>query len=78
MTVLAVFRSRSQTLEYLSRLRAAGVPSQAVTTPKTAGVGCGISASFDEVFLPRARSVLQGRAYSSFAGFLIDGRYYGK
>ncbi len=44
MTVLAVFRSRSQTLDFLSRLRNAGVPSQAVNTPREAGVGCVISA----------------------------------
>ena len=77
MTVLAVFRSRSQTLDFLSRLRAAGVPSQAVSTPREAGVGCGISAKFDENFLPRARAVLDRFPYSSFSGFLKGGQYYG-
>ena len=48
MTVLAVFRSRSQTLDFLSRLRSAGVPSQAVNTPREAGVGCGIYGSYGE------------------------------
>ena len=70
MTVLAVFKSRSETLGYVSALRAAGVVASAVSTPKEAGVGCGISARFEEVFLPRARSALARGYYRSFAGFL--------
>ena len=70
MTVLAVFKSRSETLGYISSLRAAGVPASAVATPKEAGVGCGISARFEEGFLPRARVALARGTYYSFAGFL--------
>ncbi len=77
MTILAVFRSRAQTLGYLTELRAAGIPAQAVSTPKEAGVGCGISAKFEETFFERAKRVLAKRAYSAFAGFLRvrGGRY---
>lgn len=78
MTVLAVFRSRSQTLDFLSRLRNAGVPSQAVNTPREAGVGCGISAKFDDNFMNRARAILDQYPYSSFSGFLSGTQYYGK
>lgn len=70
MTTLAVFRSRAQTLEYISFLKASGVPTQAVNTPKEAGVGCGISAQFDSNFLPRAKSCLKIKPFSSFSGFL--------
>ena len=70
MTMLAVFRSRAQTLEYISALKISGVPAQAVNTPKEAGVGCGISARFEETFFPRARSCLAKRQYSSFSGFM--------
>ncbi len=70
MTILAVFRSRAQTLEYLSALKADGVPAQAVNTPKEAGVGCGISAKFEEAFFPRARACLAKRRYTSFSGFM--------
>ncbi|MDE5547710.1 MAG: DUF3343 domain-containing protein [Clostridia bacterium] len=70
MTILAVFKSRAQTLDFISRLSHAGVPAQAVSTPKDAGVGCGISAKFDARFFPRAKAVLSARPYSSFAGFL--------
>ncbi len=70
MTILAVFRSRAQTLAYAAALRGTGVPVQTVSTPKEAGVGCGISAKFEEQFLQRARRALAARPYSSFSGFM--------
>ena len=71
MTMIAVFRSRAQALEYIAQLKASGVPAQAMSTPKEAGVGCGISAKFEEGFLGRARSVLVKKPYSSFSGFMV-------
>ena len=53
MTVLAVFKSRSETLGFVSVLRSGGVPASAMATPKEAGVGCGLSVRFEEGFLPR-------------------------
>ena len=70
MTMLAVFRSRAQTLDCVSRLRGEGVPAQAVSTPKEAGVGCGVSAKFEENFLPRVLALLKARPYSSFSGIM--------
>lgn len=70
MTVLAVFKSRSETLSFIALLRANGVPASAMATPKEAGVGCGLSARFKEVFLPRARNVFAQKRYGSFAGFM--------
>ncbi len=70
MTMLAVFRSRAQTLEFVSRLRTAGVPVQTVSTPAEAGVGCGISAKFEEQFYPRVRIIFGKKKYSSFSGFM--------
>ena len=74
MTILAVLKSRAQTLDLVSSLRAAGVPAQAVSTPKEAGVGCGISARFEDSFFVRAKSVVAKGGYSSFAGYM---RLYG-
>lgn len=68
--MLAVFRSRAQSLEFISILKRSGVPVQAVNTPKDAGVGCGISAKFDERFLPRVKNLLAQKRYSSFAGLM--------
>lgn len=70
MTVLAVFKSRAQTLDFVSLLRSGGVVASAVNTPKEAGVGCGISAKFDERFFPRVRLMLSKRNCTSFAGFM--------
>lgn len=70
MTMLAVFKSRSETLSFLADLRGSGAPASAMATPKEAGVGCGLSARFDEMFLPRARFVLAKRNFRSFAGFM--------
>ncbi len=78
MTMIAVFRSRAQALEYISVLQKGGVPAQAVNTPKEAGVGCGISAKFEDTFLPRARACLAKRKYSSFSGFMrVNGGRFG-
>ncbi len=73
MTMLAVFRSRAQTLEFISVLKSGGIPVQAVNTPKEANVGCGISARFDEQFLPRVRFYLGKKYYSSFSGIMRRG-----
>ena len=70
MTVIAVFRSRAQALDFISFLKGAVVPAQAVSTPKEAGVGCGISAAFDERFLPRAAAVLNKRRYTAYRGIM--------
>lgn len=70
MTVLAVFRSRAQTMDFVLRLQRRGVAVQTVNTPKEAQVGCGLSAKFDFSALPQARMVLRGGRYSAFVGFL--------
>ena len=73
MTYLAVFRSRAQALDFHSALKTAGVPAQAISTPREARVGCGISVKFDERFLSRARFVLGGKRYSAFSGLMKSG-----
>ncbi len=70
MTMLAVFRSRAQALDALALLKGAGVPVQAVSTPKEAGIGCGISVRFEGKFFPRVRAIVAARRYSAFWGYL--------
>ena len=69
MTVIAVFRSRSQSLDYSERLKEYGVANETVATPKEAKIGCGICVRFDARFLVRARAVLKKGNYSAFKGF---------
>lgn len=78
MTVLAVFRSRSQTMNFLSRLQGSGIAASVQNTPKEANVGCGLSVRFDFSALPRARFLLQNGGYSAFVGFFRREEKYGR
>lgn len=69
MTVLAVFRSRSQSLDYAERLMAYGVRAETVQTPKEARIGCGLCVRFDGRVFVRAQAVLRMGRYSTFKGF---------
>lgn len=78
MMILAVFRSRSHSLDYLQRLGQYGVTATAVPTPKEAKIGCGLCVRFDGRYFARAKAVLKVGGYSSFNGFykteFINGR----
>lgn len=69
MNILAVFRSRTQTLGFAEELKRYGVPVQIVSTPKQARIGCGLSCKFPYSSLPKARGLIGKGGYSSFAGF---------
>ena len=69
IVILAVFRTRTQTMGYASRLQSAGVPCALVNTPKEANVGCGLSVQFPCSCMQTARSVLGKGGYSAFGGF---------
>lgn len=76
--ILAVFRSRAQTLDFISRLKKLGVRASAVSTPKEANVGCGISARIGEFDLSRARRILSGGEFGAFVGFFRVRAGYGR
>lgn len=69
MTILAVFRSRTHSLDYAERLRSYGVDAATLPTPKEARVGCGLCVAFDERSFVRARAILKTGKYPSFKGF---------
>ena len=69
MMILAVFRSRSHSLDYAERLNRYGVSATTVPTPKEVRIGCGLCVRFDARAFPRARAILKTAAYSSFKGF---------
>lgn len=77
-TYLAVFRSRSQTLDFVARLRSFGIPASAVSTPKEANVGCGLSAKIGAFDLSRAKCALAGGRYCAFVGFFRVENKYGR
>lgn len=69
MMILAVFRSRSHSLDYAQRLNGYGVTAVTVPTPKEAKIGCGLCVRFDARYYARAKAVLNLGRYSSFNGF---------
>ena len=69
MTIIAVFRSRSQSLDYAARLKNYGVTAELIPTPKEAKIGCGLCVRFDERLFVRAKAVLVAAKYATFKGF---------
>ncbi len=69
MMILAVFRSRSQSLDYAERLHKYGVVATTAPAPKEARIGCGLCVRFDSRVFVRARAILKTGKYSSFKGF---------
>lgn len=69
MMILAVFRSRSHSLDYAQRLNEYGITSATVSAPKEANIGCGLCVQFDARYFTRAKAVLKVGRYTSFKGF---------
>jgi hypothetical protein len=69
MMILAVFRSRAQSLDYAERLYKYGVAATTTPAPKEAKIGCGLCVRFEERYYPRASALLRSKKYSSFKGF---------
>jgi hypothetical protein len=69
MMILAVFRSRSHSLDYVERLNSYGVPATAMPTPKEAKIGCGLCVKFDARFFVRAQAIMKTGKYTTFKGF---------
>ncbi len=67
--ILAVFRSKTETLNFASILRSYGVDCVVVNTPRTINVSCGISVKFNADFYGVAKVIISRRAFSTFAGF---------
>ncbi len=68
-TILAVFRSRTQTQYFVQIMRSYGAQCTVVQTPAEARVGCGISAKFYMQDLSLARRILQAGGANGFNGF---------
>ncbi len=67
--IIAVFRSRGQSLDYAERLHRFGVEATTAPAPKEAKIGCGLCVRFEPRFFPRAKAVLRSGGYSTFKGF---------
>lgn len=76
--ILAIFSSRSETLSFASLLRSYGQIASIISTPKEAGLPCGICVKFMPNVLAGARALIERSHYSTFAGFysvrIVNGR----
>ena len=69
MMILAVFRSRAQSLDYAGRLTTYGVRAETVSAPPETKIGCGLCVRFEERQFARANAVLRMGKYTSFKGY---------
>ncbi len=70
--VLAVFRSKTETLNFASLLRSYGVNCFVINTPRRINVSCGISVKFNSQDLPIAKQIIARRRFDTFGGFYND------
>ena len=75
---IIAFRSRSDTLAFYEFLKGNGVFVSVVTTPKEAGVGCGLSVKTDKSFAPFINNALRLFRRKSYAGVFVVSERNGK
>ncbi len=65
----AVFKSRGETIRFLSSLKDKGVKAYRIPTPNKRGDMCSISVSFDARYLSIARALAYSGRYYTLVGF---------
>ena len=66
---IAVFRSRTNTMEFIDLMARAGVTCRPVNTPTAMRVGCGVSARFSCAYKGVAEKIIKNSSLNSFVGF---------
>lgn len=74
---LAVFRSRAQAADCVTRLQRFGLRATLVNTPQETGVGCGLSVKFPEGEFFKAKQLIAHGGYQAFWGYVKMSRGYG-
>jgi len=67
--ILAVFRSRTQTMRFVELMRLRGIQCTVVQTPPEAHVGCGTSGKFLYCDIYVARMIVSQNRFDAFVGF---------
>ena len=67
--VIAVFRSRNETLYLANLLMSKGYKVDIISTPREVGQACGISVKFSHTLLTIARGIIASKPFRSFYGF---------
>lgn len=67
--IIAVFKQRSETINFYEALQKHGVASKVINTPRQAKIGCGISVAVNRTDFERAKEVLALLNAESFVGY---------
>ncbi len=69
--IACAFRSRSDAVAFSAFLKSHGVNAEIISTPKEAGVGCGLSVKTQRGMLSLIKNALRAANLKSFAGFFL-------
>ena len=73
--LIAVFKSRTQTIKVAERLKRMGVCCEVINTPRQASLGCGLSVKFNRGALGVVRMLINTECFYSFGGvFKVNGK----
>lgn len=68
--VVAVFRSRNESMKFMKQLQRYNIPCAIINTPKEANATCGVSVKFNEKYFGIAAKLVRTEMFSSFLCFL--------
>ena len=69
--ILAVFTTRTHTLQYSRLLKQIGIPNNIITTPRLISKACGISVKFNYNFQTKASLLINQYRLNSFKSFYL-------
>lgn len=76
--VVVSFRSRAHTVRFYNRLIGRGIRCEIISTPKEAGVGCGLSVKTPTEAFAVVKRITRSMDLNSFAGFFLVKIYAGR
>ena len=75
---IAAFRSRQSVLRFEELLRAGGIHTQIVSTPRAIAMGCGLSVRFDRRAMQSAMDLYRRHPMENLIGFYVAAQSEGK
>ena len=75
---LAVFSTRTSTMQFANLLNRSGVKSIVVETPKAISASCGVSVRFEVGNLERAKEIFKRSGIKNFVRFYYVNDFFGK
>lgn len=76
--IIAVFRSRTESIRFSDALNGQGVATSLVNTPREVMIGCGVSVRLDVKHKNIAQLILNKISAHSFVGFYLKNEVCGR